>query len=210
MAVCGEQTAIISLEVAVINPFKSIRKGKNNSAQQLVGAEYITQQSIQIVAGEHLVYFLVEPTNLAVLSRTSIGAKINAMMNTLKALESVELLCLGSREDSDANKLALKERLAVERNKAVRRLLEKDLLFLDQIQIQTASAREFAFALRFGNGDEILPSVSRLEKLIKEQGFRARLAGRGDLKRLFAVCFAQTMTQLVLDDYDGQRRVEAE
>ena len=187
----------------------SIRKGKNSSSQQLIGAEHITQNSIQTASGEHLVYFLVEPTNLAVLSRTSISAKINAMMNTLKALDSVELLCLGSREDFEANKLALKGRLAVEHNEAVR-LLEKDLLFLDQIQIQTASAREFAFALRFGNEDEILPSVSRLEKLLKEQGFRARLAGRDDLKRLFAVYFSQTMTQLVLDDYDGQRWVEAE
>ena len=188
----------------------SIRKGKNSSAQQMIGAEHITQRSIQTASGEHLVYFLVEPVNLAVLSRTSISAKINAMMNTLKALESVELLCLGSREDFDANKRAFKARLAVEHNEAVRRLLEKDLLFLDQIQIQTASAREFAFALRFKHEDEILPSVSRLEKLLKEQGFRARLAGRDDLKRLFAVYFAQTMTQLVLDDYDGQRWVEAE
>ena len=186
----------------------SIRKRKNSSAQQFIEAEHITQNSIQTASGEHLVYFLVEPTNLAVLSRTSISAKINAMMNTLKALDSVELLCLGSREDFDANKLALKGRLAVEHNEAVRRLLEKDLLFLDQIQMQTASAREFAFALRFGNEDEILPSVSRLEKLLKEQGFRARLASRDDLKRLFAVYFAQTMTQLVLDDYDGQRWVD--
>ena len=193
-----------------MNPFKSIRKRKNSSSQQLIGAEHITQNSIQTASGEHLAYFLVDPVNLAVLSRTSISAKINAMMNTLKALDSVELLCLGSREDFDANKLALKGRLAVEHNEAVRRLLEKDLLFLDQIQIQTASAREFAFALRFGNEDEILPSVSRLEKLLKEQGFRARLASRDDLKRLFAVYFAQTMTQLVLDDYDGQRWVEAE
>jgi len=157
----------------------SIRKRKNSSAQQFIEAEHITQNSIQTASGEHLVYFLVEPTNLAVLSRTSISAKINAMMNTLKALDSVELLCLGSREDFDANKLALKGRLAVEHNEAVRRLLEKDLLFLDQIQIQTASAREFAFALRFGNEDEILPSVSRLEKLLKEQGFRARFAPAG-------------------------------
>ena len=191
-----------------MNPFKSLRKGKNSSAQQMIGAEHITQHSIRSSNGEHLVYFLVEPVNLAVLSRTSISAKINAMMNTLKALESVELLCLGSREDFDANKLALKERLAVEHNEAVRRLLEKDMLFLDQIQIQTASAREFAFALRFGSEDDILPSVSRLEKLLKEQGFQAKLAGRDDLKRLFAVYFSQTMMQLVLDDYDGQRWVE--
>ena len=183
----------------------SLRKEKNSAVQKLIGAEHITQYSIQTTAGKHIVYFLVEPVNLAVLSRVHIQAKVNAMLGTLKALDSAELLCLGSREDFDGNKQSLKARLEVENNEAIRRLLEKDLLFLDQIQIQTASAREFAIALRFQSEEDIPPSVSRMEKLLKEQGFRARLAVRDDLKRLYAVYFAQNMTQLVLDDYDGQR-----
>lgn len=185
--------------------FDSLRKKKAAPAQRLIGAEHITQSSIQTQGGRHIVYFLVEPVNLAVLSRTHIQTKVVAMMNTLKALEAVELLCLGSREDFDGNKAVLNARLAQEDCDPVRRLLEKDLMFLDQIQIQTASAREFAFALRFQSEDDIPPAVSRMEKLLKEQGFRARLAGKDDLKRLYAVYFAQNMTQLVLDDYDGQR-----
>ncbi len=188
--------------------FDSIRKEKKSSAQRLIGTEHITQNSIRTAGGRHIVYFLVQPVNLAVLSRSSIQAKVDAMMNTLKALPEVEMLCLGSREDFEGNKLSLKNRLEVEENEAVRRLLEKDLLFLDGIQIQTASAREFAFALRFAHEEDIPPAVSRTEKLLKEQGFRARLAGRDDLKRLYAVYFAQNMTQLVLDDYDGERWAE--
>ena len=188
--------------------FDSLRKEKSGSAQKLIGAEHITQHSIRLQSGRHLLYFLVEPVNLAVLSRSSIGARVNAMMNTLKALDEAELLCLGSREDFEGNKRHIKARLEAEDNEAVRRLLEKDLQFLDRIQIQTASAREFAFALRFLSEEDILPAVSRVEKLLKEQGFRARLADRDDLKRLYAVYFAQNMTQLVLDDYDGERWAE--
>ena len=182
----------------------SFRKKKNNSTQQLIGAEFIAQNNICISSGFYIVYILVEPVNLAVLSQTSITAKVNALMNTLKAQDEVELLCLGSREDFDSNKLFMKERLNEETNESVRALLEKDLLFLDQIQIQTASAREFAFALRFQNEDDIPPTVSRLERLLKDEGIRARVAERDDLKRLYAVYF-QSITQLVLDDYDGER-----
>ena len=184
----------------------SSRKRKTKSAQQLIGAVHISQDSILTARGERIVYFLIEPTNLAVLSQAGIQAKVNALMNTLKTLYEAELLCLGSREDFDSNKLFLKERLEEETNESVRQLLEKDLLFLDQIQIQTASAREFALALRFLNEDDVQPAVSRIDKLLKDQGFRARLAERDDLKRLYAVYF-QSITQLVLDDYDGQRWV---
>jgi len=184
----------------------SNRKKKNNSTLQLVGAEFIAQNCVRTTRGECVVYVLVEPVNLAVLSSASITAKVNTLMNTLKSQSEVGLLCLGSREDFDSNKLFIKERLEAETNEAVRALLEKDLLFLDQVQIQTASAREFAFALRFHNEDDIAPAVSRLERLLKDEGIRARVAERDDLKRLYAVYF-QSITQLVLDDYDGERWV---
>ena len=186
-----------------------LRKKKKSSAQTLIGAEHIAERSIRTRDGQHIVYFLVEPVNLAVLSRSVIHQRITELMNTLKALETAELLCLGSREDFDENKRALKARLAVEDCEPVRRLLEKDLAFLDRIQIQTASAREFAIALRFTDEDEIAPQISRTEKLLKEQKFRARVATRDDLKRLFAVYFAQNLTQLVTDDYDGERWIDA-
>jgi len=188
---------------------KGVREKKNRAVQQLIGADSITQHSIALEGGRHVVYFLVEPTNLAVLSRSHVQAKVTALMHILKTLEEVELFCLGSRDDFEGNKRYLKERLEAEPSEPVRRLLEKDMLFLDQIQIQTASAREFAIALRFSSEEDIAPATSRVEKLLKDQGFRARLARQADLKRLYAVYFAQNMTQLVLDDYDGQRWVEA-
>lgn len=116
------------------------------------------------------------------------------MLNTLKTVHGHGQLCLGRREDFESNKHTLTGRLAQEDNESVRRLLEKDLQFLDQIQIQTASAREFAFDLRNRNEEDIPPAVSRLEKHLKEQGFRARVACKDDLKRLYAVYFAQNMT----------------
>lgn len=120
-------------------------------------------------------------------------------------MSKIEFGCLNSREDFEGNKSSLKARLDSERNVAIWQLLEKELLFLDRIQIQTASAREFLVTLRFMNTDDIMPTVSRVKKLLNEQGFFARLAEKDDLKRIFAVYCVQNMTQVVLDDYDGER-----
>ena len=182
-----------------------IRRDNGASTQRLLGVQSIKRHSIQTSQHGHLVYFTLEPVNLAVLSRSSIQGKVSALMTVIKGLEELELLCMGSREYFEENKAVLQARLEEEREEKVRRLLEKDLLFLDQIQIQTASAREFLLCLRFQQEEEIPVSISRVEKLLKEQGFRARLADQDTLKRLFSVYFTQNMTQVVLDDYDGQR-----
>jgi hypothetical protein len=188
-----------------------VDKLKNSdSTRRIVGAERLTEAGVKTYEHGYIAYFTLSPVNLAVLSRGNIQAKINSLMNLIKGLESVELACLNSREDFQSNKNALKARLDAEPSAAVRRLLEKDLLFLDRIQVQTASAREFLLALRFGDEDEIAPSVSRVGKLLKEQGFRARVATKDDLKRVYAVYFAQNMTQVVLDEYDGERWANGE
>ena len=181
---------------------------KAHSTRRLIDAKNLTEHSIQSYTRGEIVYFIVKPINIAVLSRVNIQIKVNGLVNLLKGLEETEILCLNSRESFESNKAALKARLDVEMNDAVRRLIEKDLLFLDQIQIQTASAREFLIGLRFIKEDDILPVISRVEKLLKEQGFHARLAVKDDLKRILAVYFAQNMTQVVLDDYDGERWFE--
>ena len=175
------------------------------STRRLIDASNLTAHSIQSYTRGEIVYFIIKPINIAVLSRSAIEIKINGLMNMLKGLEKVEILCLNSRESFESNKTAIKARLEVEMNEAVRQLLEKDLLFLDWIQIQTASAREFLIGLRFIREDDIPPVISRVEKLLKEQGFHARLAVKDDLKRILAVYFDQNMTQVVPDDYDGER-----
>ena len=94
------------------------------------------------------------------------------------------------------------------------RLLRQDAKHLDRVQIQTASAREFLFLLRFRDynpeADDVQTGISRMEKLLKDEGFTARLAGKEDIKRLYAVYFVQNITQVYFDDYDGARFVKGE
>ena len=117
-----------------------------------------------------LVYFMVRPTNLSVLSDSSVGARVYALMNVLKGVAEIEMLCLNSRENFEENKSFLRKRAEEERIPVVRRLLERDQNFLDRIQVQMATAREFLIIIRLHNekGTEVFSYLDRIEKSLKE------------------------------------------
>jgi hypothetical protein len=91
---------------------------------------------------------------------------------------------------------------------ALRKLLEKDLLSLDQLQVQMATAREFLVIIRLKEEkeSEVFPYLSRIEKSLSEQGVTARRAGTADIKRILGVYYEQNVTSDV-DDFDGERWV---
>ena len=157
--------------------------------------------------GEEVILFLLQPTNVSVLSREGLRARVNALMNVLKGFAEVELLCLNSRESFEHNKQYLTRRIEQEPVPQIRALLEQDLRHLDEIQSRTATAREFMLVIRPRNiGErEIYPYLSRLEKMIREQRFAVRRADREDIKRILAVYFAGDVISESYDDFDGQR-----
>ena len=131
-----------------------MRIGKKKSTREEIGARNIDGVGVETYSNDYLVYFLVQPDNIAVLSETAVKTKIMAMSSVIKGLDSIEFSCINSRENFDQNKMFYKERLEEEESPKVREILEKDLIHLDRVQIQTASAREFLFirniVLRFG------------------------------------------------------------
>lgn len=183
------------------------REKKEKSTRSLMQVERITEHSIITPQGEEIVLFLLQPTNVSVLSRESLRARVNALMHVLKGFVEVELLCLNSRESFEHNKRYLTGRMEQEESAPIRTLLEQDLRHLDEIQSRTATAREFMLIIRPRNiGErEMYPYLSRLEKMIREQGFTVRRAGYEDIKRILAVYFSQDVISEGYDDFDGQR-----
>ena len=180
---------------------------KKQSTRQLINTKAITEYSLETYQGEQLVYFMIRPTNLSVLSDASVGARIYALMNVLKGVAEIEILCLNSRENFEENKSFLRKRAEEERNPVIRRLLEQDQVFLDRIQIQMATAREFLILIRLREekGKEMFSFLDRIEKSLKEQGFEVKRAGEEDIKRILAVYYEQNVTSEKFEDYDGQR-----
>lgn len=190
-------------------------ENKKSSTRELIGVEDITDYSVRTPHGE-LVYFIIHPTNISVLSETSVSARIYALMTVLKGIAEIEMLCLNSKENFDENKQYLKNRMQVESNPAIRNLLQQDSSNLDRMQVQMATAREFLIIIRLKNetqkskGDnasDVFPYLSRIEKSLKDQGFTARRADKMDIKRLLGVYYEQNVTTEKFEDFDGERWV---
>jgi len=178
------------------------------STRQLMGIADITSHSLVTGYGE-LVFFMIKPTNISVLSDISIGARIYALMNVLKGIAEIEMLCLNSRENFEDIKAHLRNRMDAEQNPAIRKLLVQDITGLDRMQVQMATAREFLIIIRLRGEKEsdVQPYLSRIEKSLKDQGFTARKAAESDIKRLLGVYYEQNVTTEKYEDYDGERWV---
>lgn len=186
---------------------KKKKKKKNNSTRELMNIETISDFSLCCYNNEELVFFKVSPPNLSVMSPESIGAKIFSMTNVLKGIEGIEILCLNGRDNFENNKIFIKKRIQEEKSAKIRKLLEKDLVHLDKIQIQAATARNFSLIIRVKeeNKAEIFPLLRRIEKLLKLQGFEVKKADKEELKELLAIYFEQNVTTDKFEDMDGER-----
>lgn len=180
---------------------------QSQATRQLINTRAITDYSLQTYRNDELVYFIIEPTNISVLSEESLSARIYALMTVLKGIAELEFICLNSRENFENNKQFLRIRLEKEQNSAIRALLEADLNHLDRIQVQMATSREFLIVLRLRNEkqSDIFPYLNRIEKTLREQGFASKRADSEDIKRLMAVYFEQNVTSEKFEDFDGKR-----
>ena len=181
------------------------------STRQLMGIDQFTENGLKAGRSE-LVYFLIQPDNLSVLSAEGIRGKVMALTNLLRGVESVRLLALDSRESFQSNKDWYRQRMEQEQLPALRELLRQDAAHLDKIQTSNSSAREFALVFELDRQKEE-PSrsqIARLERSIRDQGFRVRQANRQDLMRLLAVYYQQDVTTDVFDNFDGERWADAD
>ena len=180
------------------------KKKKGRSTQELMGIQNFTRYGLATNRGE-LLFFLVSPTNISVLSHTNIEIKIRHLMMVLSAIPDIEITCTDSCECFDDNQAYLQGRLHAERNPQVRQLLEQDMDMLDRAQAEMATARQFLFISRCKGmkSDQVFQAVNRIEKVISEQGFEVRRMRKSDIKRFLAIYFDSSMNGDQLPDTDG-------
>ena len=194
------------MEVMKLGRKQKQKERQKQSTKELIGIDEITDYSLKTPYGE-LVYFIIHPTNISVLSDESLSARVYALMTVLKGIAEIELLCLNSKENFDDNKQYLKRRMDTEQNPVIRQLLQQDSTNLDRMQVQMATAREFLIIIRLKNEKEsdVFPYLSRIEKSLKDQGFTTRRADNANIKGLLGVYYEQNVTTERYEDYDGER-----
>ena len=195
---------------------KELRQRQNT--RQLMGISQLTGHGAKTTGGE-LVFFMIKPDNLSVLSGEGIRGRIKNLTDLLCATQEVRLLALDSRESFQRNldsresfrryKDWYRQRLETEELPAIRELLRQDGAHLDEIQAATASAREFVLVYRLGpqESGEDISRLRQTEQALRDLGFQARLAEEQDVKRVLAVYYQQDVTTERFDDFDGERWV---
>ena len=181
------------------------KKKKGNSTRALLGLEGFSNYGIQTASGE-LAVFLVQPTNISVLSHTNVEIKIRHLLMVLSAHPGLEISCLDSCERFDDNKRFIKRRLREEENPAVRGVLEQEIGYLESKPIEMSTARQFLFVLRFTKGEkpeQVFQAINLTEKTITEQGFEVRRMDKDDIKRVLGLYFGTSMTGEAVEDVDG-------
>ena len=184
-------------------------KRRNNVVQSLIGFERFTRFGVKIDKAE-IAFFSVEPTNISVLSAANIDTKIRHLMTLLSTVPDLEIIALDSCECFDSNKIYVKNRLQNEQNEGVRKLLESDYSFLDEIQSEMSSARQFMFAMRFRRekDEQIFNVINRVDKAITEHGFVARRMTKPEIKRMLALYFGTSISGEEIPDIEGENYLE--
>ena len=115
-------------------PLKWLQKWKERkrlkqrqSTRQLMGIRKLLPHGVAIPGGS-LVFFLIHPDNLSVLSAEGIRQRVTALSNLFRAEEQVEVLGLDSRESFQQNQVYYQTRLEEETTPKIRELLQKGYL----------------------------------------------------------------------------------
>ena len=191
---------------------KSKKERKTGKAvQDLLGIKTFTENGLR-VNKEEFIFYAVQPINISVLSHTNIEIKVRHLMMVLSAVPDIEIACTDSCECFDANKSYIKSRIDAEENERVRKILNKDLEFLDGIRTETSSARQFLFIVRCrqSKAELILQTANRVEKIIADQGFEVTRMKKADIKRFLAIYFEASMNGELMPDFDGEQYFERE
>ena len=177
---------------------------ERQSTRQLMGIDRLTEHGVKTASGE-LVFFMLSPDNLSVLSPEGVRARVAALGNFLRTTPFVRLQAMDSRESFQANKDFYQKRLEEEPLPAIRELLRQDAAHLDDIQASTASAREFALVYPVDKDSTADPRLT--EKSLRDAGFYVRLANDQDIKRILAVYYQQDVVTEHFANFDGEGSV---
>lgn len=178
---------------------------RRQSTRQLMRIDRLTEHGVMTASGE-LVYFLVSPSNLSVLSPEGVRDRVRCLTNLLRGVRLMEILTLNSRESFQPIRDWYRQRMEQETVPAVRELLRQDAEHLSELQSAAASVREFALVFQMDRRiTDTASQVNQLEKFIRDRGFQVRAAEEQDLKRLLAVYYQQDVTTEYYESVDGER-----
>ena len=188
---------------------KRKKKRKGRSVQEMMGITAFTKYGLETDRGE-LLFFLVAPTNISVLSTANIEAKINRLKMLLSVVPDMEIICTDSCERFDDNKAYLSKRAKEESSPQIKSLLILDRDMLTDLQAEMSTARQFILVKRYYGLKSLVVfhDANEIQKKIAEAGFEGRRMKRSDIKRFLAIYFGASLDGDQMPDVDGGNYVK--
>ena len=87
-----------------------------------------------------------------------------------------------------------------------------DYDFLDEIQLEMSSARQFMFAIRFRREkpEQIFNIINRVDKTLSEHSFSAKKMSKPEIKRMLALYFGTSIAGDEIPDIEGENEFDLE
>lgn len=175
-----------------------------------MGVASIHDDYLRVFSNKIKVALLIKPTNINVLSDEVVISKITSLMNVLKTVSDVELLCVNSTQNYDDNISYLNNLVKTESNTILQDLNKKTIDFLNSIRVNMATNREFFVQMTFNasniTDDTRSSAVRRTLQQLREGGFIVRLANNEDYKRILTIYYDSAFND-DYSDYDGLKYI---
>lgn len=167
--------------------------------------------AVQTEHGDLLVYILIQPDNISVLGSGVVLEHIRNLQNILQDTAELELLCLSSAQSYEENKRCYR-RLAARTaaNSIIAELCAREIEYLDEINLNMSTSREFAVILRFAGRplDEVRHAVMQFMQLLREHRFHVHIAQGDEIKRMLSIYYVQDIYSDTVPDTDGEQYYE--
>lgn len=179
---------------------------KQKTTQQQLGIRSFSHYGLQTDKGELLIY-AISPTNISVLSENATYGRVMEFSRLLEIFPDIEISITDASESFETNRAFLLGRLKDEKNPCVKQLLEKDIAFLDTIQVEMATARTFMIMVRtnYKKEAEVFRLAVEAERAIASQGFHVHRMRKSEIKRVLALYLDAGMEGDQLPDVDGEQ-----
>lgn len=187
--------------------FDRIKQSKKDNTRQLLDLAAVEDCCLISYADTKTAFLIVSPVNLNVVSKGVIQTLVGNLAKAIGQIGTVEFLCVNSAQDYETNKRYLHRRMALEQNDTLREVDRMDIEFLDDIQVQMATSREFLIVLRFQARESVQQVMTVLEKarkIMAESEFNVQIANKAQIKKILAIYFEQNIYANDMQNFDGE------
>lgn len=142
--------------------FDRLKQTKKLNTRRLLDMQNIEDCCLVSYSDTKSAFLIISPVNLNVVSNSVKQTLVGNLAKAVAQIGTVEFLCVNSAQDYETNKRFLHRRMAMEQNETLREIDHMDIEFLDDIQVQMATSREFLMVLRFQARESVRQVVTVL------------------------------------------------